>query len=1055
MPIRNTLERWGSVAKFFHWAIVVLVVTQFVLAFIAEDLPLGMQKLAVLARHKSVGITILVLATLRLLWRAANRSPGMPAGMAGWEKLGARAAHALLYALLFAVPLAGWIMSSAKNFPVSWFGLFQLPDLVAPSEATFDIAHEAHEILAFTLGGVATLHLLAALKHHFINRDSVLRRMLPFARVPIVAGLLVAGGSGLGDALAAAPGAGTWTGSAASGRLEFRFRQAGAATSGAFGQFTVQLVTAADGIPTRLSVVVDTGSIDTQDKDRDSALRSSDLFDVKKFPRASFEASHFKRTAEGRYEGTGTLTIRDTAREVALPFTLAPTAGAAVGWRIAGDLPIKRLDYGVGQGEMRSTDFVDDAVTVSWSVVLGLPLGIGKPNLVANEFYRRAARDPTLRLTILTALSLARPRARNDLERRLLEPIVERVFADYPELDYVLAARAGTLPPNIEVIEFFFEPGAWLGVDEAQQHYLSANYTHVARDFLARGANVIAQLVAKRTVAGEAEYSLGSNPDVTVDLLPQIDAARAAGRDIVLIGAVHPRLPFMFGSACVDARHIDYLIDHPRYDYELYCPPNLPLRTVDHAIAMHASALVRDGGTLQIGIGELGDALVYALLLRHQQNGPWRAALEALGGSGPDTAPFRQGLYACSEMLVDQMLDLLRTGILRRHAYPSLPLMRLLAQGRIEERFDATVLEALVDAGVARHLDAATFDELRRCGVFRADTRYRDGQIRGPEGGWITADLGDAASRLAIATHCLGRELQGGVVAHAAFFLGPRGFYAKLRDMPERERRRIDMCGVGFVNQLYGADYELRCLQRRDARFVNTAMMVTLLGAAVSDTLEDGRVVSGVGGQYNFVSMAHALPGARAVMCLRATREKAGRVTSNIVWNYGQATVPRHLRDLVVTEYGVADLRSATDAETIARLLDIADSRFQPALLAQAQAAGKIARDYRIPAARQGNTPERLDRAFAGPRQAGLFSDYPFGTDLTQLEIRLAKALGALARRTATRSGRLRALAAALRQPAGTDMHEALARMGLAAPKGWRERLARRLVALALRDSPS
>jgi acyl-CoA hydrolase len=686
-------------------------------------------------------------------------------------------------------------------------------------------------------------------------------------------------------------------------------------------------------------------------------------------------------------------------------------------------------------------------------VVLGLPLGIGKPNLVANEFYRRAARDPTLRLTILTALSLSRPRARGDLERRLHQPIVERVFADYPELDYAVAAKAGKLPPNIEVIEFFFEPGAWLGVDEAQQHYLSANYTHVARDFLARGANVIAQLVAKRTVAGEAELSFGSNPDVTVDLLPQVEAARTAGRDIVMIGAVHPRMPFMFGGACVDPRHFDYLIDHPRYDYELFCPPNLPLRTVDHAIAMHVSALVPDGGTLQIGIGELGDALVYALLLRHQQNAPWRATLAALGGDGPDTAEFRHGLYACSEMLVDQMLDLMRAGILRRQVYPSLPVTRLLAQGRIGERFDAGILEALPEAGIAPLLDEATFGELRRCGVFRADTRYRDGRIRGPEGGWIPANLADADARRALAAHCLGRELQGGVVAHAAFFLGPRGFYAKLREMPERERRRIDMCGVGFVNQLYGADFELRCLQRRDARFVNTAMMVTLLGAAVSDTLEDGRVVGGVGGQYNFVSMAHALPGARAVICLRATREKAGRVTSNLVWNYAQATVPRHLRDIVVTEYGVADLRSATDAEAIARLLGIADSRFQPGLLARAQAAGKIAPDYRIPDARRANTPERVAGALADARRSGLFSDYPFGTDLTQLEVRLANALGALAARSATRSGRLRTLAAALRHAAGDDVQEALARMGLAAPKGWRERLARRLVALALREN--
>ncbi len=691
-------------------------------------------------------------------------------------------------------------------------------------------------------------------------------------------------------------------------------------------------------------------------------------------------------------------------------------------------------------------------------VVLGLPLGIGKPNLVANEFFRRAARDPALRLTILTALSLSRPRARNDLERRLMEPIVERVFGDYPELDYVDAARRGALPANIEVIEFFLEPGAWLGVDGIQQHYLSANYTHVARDFLARGANVIAQVVARRIVAGETRLSLGSNPDVTLDLLPQLDAARAAGRDIVLIGAVHPRMPFMFGGAQVDPQHFDFLIDHPRYDYELFCPPNLPLRTVDHAIAMRVSTLIRDGGTLQIGIGELGDALVYALLLRHQQNDAWRTALAALDvtgtpahGSPRDAAPFRQGLYACTEMLVDQMLDLLRGGILRRHVYASLPLMRLLDRGRISERFDADILEALPEAGVGPKLDQATFEELRRFGVFRSDTRYRDGQIRGAEGEWIPADLADGAARRALAARCLGRELQGGIVAHAAFFLGPRGFYAKLREMPERELRQIDMCGVGFVNQLYGADFELRCLQRRDARFVNTAMMMTLLGAAVSDTLENGRVVSGVGGQYNFVAMAHALPGARAVLCLRATREKAGEVSSNIVWNYGQATIARHLRDIVVTEYGIADLRSATDAEVIARLLNIADSRFQPQLLAKAQAAGKIARDYRIPEACRTNTPARLAATFATLRRDGLFSDYPFGSDLTREEIRLAKALTALAADTATRSGRARTVLDAIRQPAGIEAQQALARMGLANPRGWRERLSRRLVALALR----
>lgn len=695
---------------------------------------------------------------------------------------------------------------------------------------------------------------------------------------------------------------------------------------------------------------------------------------------------------------------------------------------------------------------VDAALArVGQRVVLGLPLGIGKPNLVANEFYRRALADPTLQLTILTALSLTRPRAGSDLERRLLEPIVERVFADYPELEYVAAAKRGALPPNVEVIEFYFEPGAWLGVDRAQQDYLAANYTHVGRDFLARGANVIAQNVAKRTVGGEQQLSFGSNPDIIVDLLPEIDTARAAGREIVVIGVVHPRMPFMFGAACVEPDRFDYLIDHPGYDYELFGPPNLPLGTVDHAIAMHVSALVRDGGTLQIGIGELGDALVYALLLRHQHNGAWRGVLAALGGSAGEGAPFRDGLYACTEMLVDQMLDLLRAGILRRHVYDSLPLMRLLASGRIGERFDAGILEALVEVGVGPQLGAADFEALRRFGVFRAETRYRDGRIRNADGDWIAADLGDPAARRALAASCIGRELRGGIVAHAAFFLGPRGFYAKLREMPERELRRIDMRGVGFVNQISGPDYELRCLQRRDARFVNTTMMVTLLGAAVSDTLADGRVVSGVGGQYNFVAMAHALPGARAVICVRATREKRGRVSSNIVWNYPQATIPRHLRDIVVTEYGIADLRGATDAEVIARLLNIADSRFQDRLLEGARAAGKLPRDYCIPDVHRHNNPARLEATFAAPRRAGLFSDYPFGTDLTREEILLARALRELAAHSATPGARLRMLAGALRHPAEPGMRHSLERMRLDSPRGWRERLSRRLLALALR----
>jgi cytochrome b561 len=182
MPIRNTTARWGSIAQLLHWAIVVLIVTQFVLASIAEELPLGMAKLAMLARHKSVGITILGLAIIRLAWRVANPTPLLPNTLKPWERVAAHVTHYGLYVLLFAMPITGWIMSSARNFPVSWFNLFQLPDLVAPNRPLYDVMHSVHAVLAFTLVAVAALHIGAALKHHFFLKDDVLRRMLPFTK---------------------------------------------------------------------------------------------------------------------------------------------------------------------------------------------------------------------------------------------------------------------------------------------------------------------------------------------------------------------------------------------------------------------------------------------------------------------------------------------------------------------------------------------------------------------------------------------------------------------------------------------------------------------------------------------------------------------------------------------------------------------------------------------------------------------------------------------------------------------------------------------------------
>jgi len=181
MTFRNTNRAWGSLTKALHWIIVLLIINQWLIAERADDLK-GLEKLQALAWHKSFGITILMLAVIRLVWRLLNPVPDLTAETRPWERVLAKVSHVLLYALIFALPLTGWMMSSARNFPVSWFKLFQLPDLVAPSDALFHRMHDLHHLLFNVLVGVAVLHVAGALKHHFIDRNDVLKRMLPFVR---------------------------------------------------------------------------------------------------------------------------------------------------------------------------------------------------------------------------------------------------------------------------------------------------------------------------------------------------------------------------------------------------------------------------------------------------------------------------------------------------------------------------------------------------------------------------------------------------------------------------------------------------------------------------------------------------------------------------------------------------------------------------------------------------------------------------------------------------------------------------------------------------------
>ena len=608
-------------------------------------------------------------------------------------------------------------------------------------------------------------------------------------------------------------------------------------------------------------------------------------------------------------------------------------------------------------------------------IVVGLPLGLGKPNRLINALYRRAVADPEIELEIVTALSLDIPEPGHWLEARLMGPILERHFgADYPRLQYLVDLKKRALPENVSVTEFYFQSGAALGNPGMQRHYVSSNYTHVARDLIDRGVNLMFQLVARDA---DGRLSLSCNPDVTLDLVRR--AGNQPGYSLCSVAHVHPDLPFMHGDAVVDADYFDEVIDFDP-DQRLFALPRQPISIQDYAVGFHAGQLIADGGTLQIGIGSLSDALVHSLVLRHRDNESYREATAALSCPVPpgigDEGPFEEGLYGASEMFMDGFMHLYTGGVLKREVFEDITVMR------------------------------------------RANA------------GMSVEDPGS------------------GAVMDGGFFLGSRPFYDFLNGLDEHERPRFRMHGVGRINQLYGGREALEIEQRRHARFVNTCMMMTLTGAAVSDGLENYQVVSGVGGQYNFVAMAHAMDDGRSILMLRATRESAGGTSSNIVWQYPHNTIPRHLRDLVATEYGVADLRGRTDEECIKAMIGIADARFQDELAERAKRAGKLDSDWKIPESARANTPEALERALSPMVERGIFPDYPFGSDFTDVEQRLIPALQKLK----GLSKHKLALAKAAFSGRPADFPEELARLGLDAPAGLVEKLYARMIAAALRS---
>ncbi len=397
-------KRYTGIAQVLHWGVAGLIVTQYLLAQLAERADADgrvVDQILLLANHKSVGITILALAVARLLWRLTHRPPALPATMPAWQRKASTLAHIALYGFLFALPLSGWLMSSASSYSVSYFGWFTLPDLVAPGADLKERLMLVHEILAKALFAVALLHILAALKHRFIDKDTVMKRMTS------APGLLIFAATALGATFAlsqnatqntpekpeaaeqtpvpastaeaveavdpemAAPSAADtsqdpWVIDAGRSEIRFTATQAGAEFSGTFATWTAELWVDPRSIDdTRMDVTIDLTSVQTGDSDRDTTLQDGAWFDTATFAEARFATQSVSRAEKG-FVAASTLTLKGQTTPIQFSYQLNREGSRNI---LVGNATLDRLAMGVGTGDWTDTDTVGQFVEVAVRVV--------------------------------------------------------------------------------------------------------------------------------------------------------------------------------------------------------------------------------------------------------------------------------------------------------------------------------------------------------------------------------------------------------------------------------------------------------------------------------------------------------------------------------------------------------------------------------------------------------------------------------------------------------------------------------------------------------------
>lgn len=356
----NTNARTGAytlTAIVLHWASAALVISAFALGAYMVTLAFSPVKLQLFSYHKWIGVSIFLFAVLRLGWRYFNPPPALPDGMPSWERKAANASHLALYALMFAVPLSGWLMSSAHGFQTVFLGVFPVPDIIGKDKALAEQLETVHFILNKALLAMVALHILAALKHHFLDRDDVLRRILGL-RTLAGALLLIAM---LPDVAASVPVM------KENSRIDFISRQMGVPIKGGFGKFEADInFQPADAARSSASITIYLDSIDAGSDEATVEIKRRPWFDTANHPRAEFRSSSLEETGPGRYVVNGVMSIKGREKEVSAPFT-AKKAGSS--WVFEGKFTIRRIDFGIGEGAWSDTGTVANEVEILFTFV--------------------------------------------------------------------------------------------------------------------------------------------------------------------------------------------------------------------------------------------------------------------------------------------------------------------------------------------------------------------------------------------------------------------------------------------------------------------------------------------------------------------------------------------------------------------------------------------------------------------------------------------------------------------------------------------------------------